>query len=287
VLQPDALDLRLRATALFFGSIAPENTLETRRLLQRSAALDPGSAETWARLGEIVASDYLTGWNSTGEQQLGEAEDAVRRTLLIDLNHALARVAHGLIQRARGEHHAALEAFTPATELDRNFAFAYAHKGNQLILVGRPAEAPAFVEQAIRLSPYDPSIGVFHWINRAVVFLHRAIRSGDFVAAEIRRDQTQRLVQPALSGQRLCPRRRSGSSPTGAIRIQSPVSGTGFRNRPTPWPSSKREKPPHRTTTRPSSPRKRSSTTACYAPVWRNADHRVTKIGFARSPALA
>ena len=140
--QPDALDLRLRATSLLLSSVAPEHTLETRRLLQRSVVLDPSSAEAWARLGEIIASDYLINWNNTGREELRDAEEAVRKALLIDPNHALAHAAHGLIQRARGEHHSALEAFSRAIELDRNFAFAYAHKGNQLILVGRPAEAP-------------------------------------------------------------------------------------------------------------------------------------------------
>jgi len=172
--EPDALDLRLRATSLFYSSVAPEHTLATRKLLQQSAALDANSAETWARLGEVIVSDYLTHWNGTGPEQLREAEEAVRKALLIDPNHALAHVAHGLIQRARGEHHAALEAFNRAIELDRNFAFAYAHKGNELILVGRPEEAPPLVEQAIRLSPYDPSIGMFQWIvGRALFFIGR------------------------------------------------------------------------------------------------------------------
>ena len=40
-----------------------------------------------------------------------------------------------------------------------------------MILVGRPADAPALVEQAIRLSPHDPSIGSFHWtIGRSLFF---------------------------------------------------------------------------------------------------------------------
>ena len=39
------------------------------------------------------------------------------------------------------------------------------------MLVGRPAEAPPLVEQALRLSPHDPSIGIFHWIaGRAYFF---------------------------------------------------------------------------------------------------------------------
>ncbi|HVC51593.1 MAG TPA: winged helix-turn-helix domain-containing protein [Stellaceae bacterium] len=177
--QPDALDFRLRATSLLFSSIAPEHTLTIRQLLQRSAELDSHSTETWARLAEIIATDYLCRWNDTGTEQLREAEEAVRKALLIDPNHALAHVARGLIERAYGEHHLALEAFTRAIQLDRNFARAYAHKGNELILIGRPAEAPAFVEQAINLSPNDSSIGMFQWINgRAYFFMgqyHQAI----------------------------------------------------------------------------------------------------------------
>jgi TolB-like protein/Tfp pilus assembly protein PilF len=177
--HPDALDLRLRATSLFFSSMAPENTLATRQLLQQSAALDSSSAETWARLGQIIAVDYVNNWNNTGTEQLQDAEKAVRRALLIDSNHALAHVAHGLVERARGEHHSALEAFSRAIELDRNFASAYANKGNELSLVGRPAEAPPLVEQAIRLSPHDPTIGLFYWIiGRAHFFSgqhHQAI----------------------------------------------------------------------------------------------------------------
>jgi tetratricopeptide (TPR) repeat protein len=113
----------------------------------------------------------LINWNHTGREELRVAEEAVRKALLIDPNHALAHAAHGLIQRAHGEHHAALEAFSRAIELDRNFAFAYASKGNELTLVGRPAEAPALVEHAIRLSPHHPSISIFNWIiGRAKFF---------------------------------------------------------------------------------------------------------------------
>jgi len=162
--QPDALDLRLQATSRFYTSIAPENTWATRQLLQRSAALDPSSAETWARLAQVIASDHRVNWNNTSKQELREAEAAVQKALTIDPNHALAHVAHGLIEGAHGRHHSALEAFSRAIDLDRNFALAYAHKGNELTFVGRPQEAPALVEQAIRLSPYDPSIAIFHWI---------------------------------------------------------------------------------------------------------------------------
>jgi adenylate cyclase len=186
--QPDALDLRLRATSLFFGSVAPEHTLAARQLLLGSVSLDPGAAEAWARLAEMIISDHLNRWNNTGVEQVEEAEEAVRKALLLDPNHALAHAAHGLIQRSRGEHHSALEAFSRAIELDPNFALAYANKGSELTLVGRPAETPPLVEQALRLSPHDPSIGIFHWIigracfyaehyDEAVSWLHRSVQA--------------------------------------------------------------------------------------------------------------
>lgn len=186
--QPDALDLRLRATSLFFGAVTPERTLAARDLLRQSVALDPTSAEAWARLAEVIVSDHLNTWNNTGGDDVEEAEEAVDRALSIEPSNALAHFARGLIQRARGEHHSAAEAFSRAIELDPNFALAYAHRGNALVLMGRPAEAPALVEQAWLLSPHDPSIGIFHWIagrayfyagdyERAVAWLLRSIEA--------------------------------------------------------------------------------------------------------------
>ena len=186
--RPDALDLRLRASSVFHRSVAPEHALAARELLQQSVSLDPGSAEAWARLAQVIASDHLNRWNDTDKAQLQQAEEAVGRALLIDPNHALAHAAHGLVHRARGAHNSALEAFSRAVELDPNFAFAYAHKGGQLIMVGRPAEAPPFVEQALRLSPHDPSIGIFHWIlgrahfftgefDKAAAALHKSVQA--------------------------------------------------------------------------------------------------------------
>ncbi len=172
--HPDALDLRLRATSLFYSSVTPENTLATRQLLQRSVLLDPSSAETRARLGHIIANDHLNQWNNTSREDLSDAEEAVGNALSIDPNLALAHFASGLLQRARGAHHAALEAFSHAVELDRNFATAYAQQGNQFTLVGRSELAQPLVEQAIRLSPHDPSIGIFQWfIGRANFFAGR------------------------------------------------------------------------------------------------------------------
>jgi adenylate cyclase len=162
--NPDAVDLRLRGMALYMTSLTPQNTLAGRRLLEEAVRLDPNYALAWSWLADVLMSDYLNGWNGTGKDQLNQAETAVRHALAIDSDIALAHYADGFIHRARGEHQAALEAFNRASELNRNFARAYAQKGNELINVGRPKEAAPLVERAIKLSPRDPSLGIFYWI---------------------------------------------------------------------------------------------------------------------------
>jgi adenylate cyclase len=171
VMNPDAVDLRFRAMAIYISGINPDHTLEARRLLEQAVRLDPSSAESWAWLADLLASDYLNRWNGAGKAQLEQADDAVHKALAIDPGLALAYFAKGFVYRARGENPAARDAFSQALELNPNFTRAYAQKANELINVGRPAEAPPLVMKAIELSPLDPSIGVFYWIlGRAEFF---------------------------------------------------------------------------------------------------------------------
>jgi class 3 adenylate cyclase/TolB-like protein/Tfp pilus assembly protein PilF len=172
--NPDALDLRFRAMGLYISGITPEHTLNARWLLEKAVGLDPKSAESWAWLADLLASDYLNRWNNTGTVQIEEADRAVREALALDRYNYLAHFARGFIYRAKGENTAALDAFAEALRLNRNFARGYAQQANELINLGRPDEAPPMVEKAIRLSPRDPSLGVFYWnLGRANFFADR------------------------------------------------------------------------------------------------------------------
>jgi adenylate cyclase len=167
----DAVDLRLRAMGLYINGITPEHTLAARGLLKDAIRLDPTSAESWAWLADLLASDYLNRWNDAGKDQLQEAEEAVQRALAIDPYNYLAYFANGFIHRARGENAAALDAFNQALKLNHNFARGFVQKANELINAGKPDEAPPLVERAIKLSPRDPSLGVFYWnLGRAYFF---------------------------------------------------------------------------------------------------------------------
>jgi adenylate cyclase len=172
--DPDAIDLRLRAMALIVASPTPERALAARQLLQESVRLDPQSAESWSQLAWAFVNDYLNHWNEAkqspeaGKELLRRAEQALQEALKIDPSIAMAHYAEGLIRRARGDHPGALDAFDRAVQLDPNFARALTQKGNQLVMLGRPKEAPPLILKAITLSPRDPYVGGFYWaIGRA------------------------------------------------------------------------------------------------------------------------
>ena len=149
---------------------SPQTTLAARQFLQTAVAYDPQSADAWAWLADLLASDYLNVWNDAGESELAQAETAAANALAIDPEHAVAHFARGFTLRARGKHRAALFAFDRAVRSDANFARAYAHKGAQFLNIGRPEDALPLVQQAIDLSPDNPSIGVFHWMLGRVYF---------------------------------------------------------------------------------------------------------------------
>ena len=191
--DPDATDLRLHAMALLVSPITHEHHLTARRYLEESLRLDPHSAESWSHLAHVIMNDYYSHWltaDETLDHLLQRAAEAAETALRIDPTVAMAHQADGLVRRARGDHQGALDAFDRAIQLDPNFARAWAQKANELVMVGRPDEAPPLALKAISLSPRDPAIPVFYWImgrayfvmgkyNDAITWLRKSVELRD------------------------------------------------------------------------------------------------------------
>ena len=175
--DPKSIDLRLRAMAFLIDSFTPQNTRLARKYLEESVRLNPLSADGWSQLANVLVYDYLNRWNDAEKDDsarnglLMQADDALQKAFALDPNIAMSHLADGFIRRAKGDHRAALNAFDRALTLDPNLALAYAQKANQLVLTGRPQEAPALVLKAIRLSPRDRSMAVFHWVLGRAYFM--------------------------------------------------------------------------------------------------------------------
>jgi adenylate cyclase len=116
-------------------------------------------------LASVLTGDILNGWNGAGKAEADRAETAAKKAIKLDYNTPLAHYALGYVNRLKGKHKAAFDAFSEATKIDPNFAKAYAQAGNEMVFLGDPGGALPLVEKAAQLSPNDPSIGMFLWVK--------------------------------------------------------------------------------------------------------------------------
>jgi adenylate cyclase len=68
------------------------------------------------------------------------------------------------------DHQAAFDAFNEAIKIDRNFARSYAQAANELVFLGKPEDAIPLAKRAAMLSPRDPSMGMFLWVEGRAYF---------------------------------------------------------------------------------------------------------------------
>jgi tetratricopeptide (TPR) repeat protein len=152
--------------------VTPAASFAARTALEVAVHLDPTSALGWSQLATCYISDYKNRWNEAGEEEIGAAQDLVRRARhalaaadAIDPNIAQSRYAEGFIRCVEGRHQEGYEAMDRATELDPNFAAAHAQKANQLVRLGGAEDALPIARHAIELAgPHDQSVGVFYWV---------------------------------------------------------------------------------------------------------------------------
>jgi tetratricopeptide (TPR) repeat protein len=74
----------------------------------------------------------------------------------------LAHFVKGHVLRAQGRPEQAIPEYETAIALNRNWVFAYLALGACKLLTGDIEEAIPLAEQAIRLSPRDPNIGIMY-----------------------------------------------------------------------------------------------------------------------------
>jgi TolB-like protein/DNA-binding winged helix-turn-helix (wHTH) protein len=162
--HPDALDYIFRGRALLMKPPAHDNRTEAIALFERALILDPQSvtAESWlARTLAVREPDEISNSPAT---DVARADELVEMALAAAPRSALAHYARGTVRRAQNRFEEAIPEYENAIAFDRNWLDAYAHLGQCKFYTGSLEEYIPLVEQAIRLSPRDPLIGV--WFGR-------------------------------------------------------------------------------------------------------------------------
>ena len=159
----DAQDYIMRGRAARLKPPSRENRAEAVTLFERALALDPESvaAQSWLAIALTArALDFMT---DTAAADIARAEDLAERALAASPRSSVARFAKAQVLRAQHRYEEAIPEYETVIALNRNWAHAYSHLGWCKFVTGSTEELIPTQEQAIRLSPRDPQIGLFYF----------------------------------------------------------------------------------------------------------------------------
>ena len=127
-------------------------------LFSRAAAIDPDFAHAHAWLAIALLGRY---WFDADPRTLHEASLAAQRALELDSNDPTVHHANGMVMLWLRQHERAGIHFDRAVALNPADAQIRADRANWLRYAGRPEEALAAIDDALRRSPFPP-----HWFWR-------------------------------------------------------------------------------------------------------------------------
>jgi TolB-like protein/Tfp pilus assembly protein PilF len=169
--HPDALEYILRGRAVFLKSRTPGSYTEAINLFEHALTLDPQSVEAQTRLANSLVTRVDDGMTDTAAADLARAEGLVDQVLASSPRLALAHVTKARVLRVQNRWEEAVPEYETALALIRNFLAALSGLGWCKLYAGSIEEVIPLAEQAIRLSPRDPSIGFWYLLIGSVHLL--------------------------------------------------------------------------------------------------------------------
>jgi TolB-like protein len=161
--RPDTCDYILRGRAARLKPPSRESRAEAVALFERALALDEESvaAQSWLAI-ELTARilDFMT---DTAAADIVRAERLADGALAASPRSSVAHFAKGQVLRAQDRYDEAIPEYETVIALNRNWANAHSHLGWCKFVTGSIEGLIPAQEQAIRLSPRDPQIGLFYF----------------------------------------------------------------------------------------------------------------------------
>jgi adenylate cyclase len=161
-MSPDEVDLVLRGRAAALRLRSRESVGEAKQFYEQALSVAPNSAEAKIGLAEVLAGSALSLLSVDREGDLMRADQLVSIGLTQHPNSAWAHYVNGEILRCRRRANEAAAEYQTAIALDRNYVPAIANLAFVKILSGVPAQAIPLLEVAIRRSPRDPLLAIWH-----------------------------------------------------------------------------------------------------------------------------
>jgi len=183
--QPDVLDYILRGRAAWNSGPTRENFAYSIDMFERALALSPQSVEAQSWLANALATRVVAGQTDTRAADIARAEELTEQALAASPRNILVHYVKGLVLRAQDRCQEAIPEFETVIAVNHNSASAYGMLGWCKFWTGSIDEVIPLEEQAIRLSPRDPFIGILYYrigvvhllqshVEEAIVWLEKA-----------------------------------------------------------------------------------------------------------------
>jgi adenylate cyclase len=184
--HPDALDYILRGRAAGLNTISRAKYAEAIPLFDRALALDPHSVEAQSGSADMLIGRVTSGMSDSPAADIARAKGLVGQALAASPRSPLAHFVRAqVLQMGEYRYQEALPEYDTALAFNRNSTGALNGLGISKLMTGSLEEVIPLMEQAIRLSPRDPQIGLWYWqigrihllqsrIDEAILWLEKA-----------------------------------------------------------------------------------------------------------------
>jgi len=150
----EAYDYFMRGREFLYGENKSRDKFEQAKdIFTKALELDHNYSQAYAGLGWAYIFDYFNRWSDDPNSSLRLARQNVDQAVEKDPNEPFARAMAGLAALLQKDFDRATSEVEIALSLNPNYAFAYNCLGSIHTYSGRPLEAIAVIERAMRLDP--------------------------------------------------------------------------------------------------------------------------------------
>jgi len=160
--RPDTRDYILRGRSARLKAPSRENRAEAIAMFEEALHLDPQSAAAQSWLAIALTARVLDFMAENPAADIARAEKLAAAGLAAAPRTTIAHFATAQVLRAQHRYGEAATEYETVLRLNRNWAHAYSHLGWCRCMAGTIDVLIPAQEQAIRLSPRDPQIGLFY-----------------------------------------------------------------------------------------------------------------------------
>jgi adenylate cyclase len=166
--NPDAVDLTMRGWALFNQSFTKANQQEALALFNQALTLDPANADALAAAAFTEATSYANAWYDPSADPYARAMQRADQALLRNPDQAVAHLAKALLIMFKtkpddpGSANEVISESEASLSADPSLANAYLTMAVGKEILGRDEQAMSDLREAIRISPRDSYIGIWH-----------------------------------------------------------------------------------------------------------------------------